>query len=101
MDLTKVSDQILQRGKEYLSEIAKYNSMVPAGHPEGYLEAFSNIYRNFSLSVAARTAGKEANPLDLDFPTTLDGLKGVLFRERVLQSSETRSWMSMDLESVI
>jgi predicted dehydrogenase len=93
--------KILQRGKEYLSEIAKYNSMVPAGHPEGYLEAFSNIYRNFSLSVAARTAGKEANPLDLDFPTTLDGLKGVLFRERVLQSSETRSWMSMDLESVI
>ena len=88
----------MQRGKEYLSEIAKYNSIIPAGHPEGYLEAFSNIYRNFAQSVAARVAGKEANPLDLDFPNTLDGLKGVLFRERVLQSNKNKSWVSMDLQ---
>lgn len=101
MKLTSYLYQILQRGKDYLSEVAKYNSMVPAGHPEGYLEAFSNIYRNFAQSVAARLSNKEPNPFDLDFPTATDGLKGVLFRERVLQSGEKRAWVNMGLDSVL
>ena len=49
--------EIYRAGQPYLSTIAKHNCRTPGGHPEGYLEAFGNIYRNFALSLMAKMNG--------------------------------------------
>jgi predicted dehydrogenase len=66
--------QVYRTGHDYLSDIAKYNTRTPAGHPEGYLEAFGNIYRNFASTIACLQEGQEASAEMLDFPTVLDGV---------------------------
>lgn len=66
---------------------------IPAGHPEGYLEAFANIYKNFAACVQARLAGTEPDPLNTDFPTVRDGLRGMVFVEKVIENSKgTEKW---------
>lgn len=86
--------EILRAGTPYLSSYAKHNTRVPAGHPEGYLEAFANLYRNFSLCVKAKLAGKPAEPEWLDFPGVDDGLRGMAFVEKVLESAASeRKWI--------
>ncbi|MTB51823.1 gfo/Idh/MocA family oxidoreductase [Lewinella sp. W8] len=72
-----------------LSAAAQAAQRVPAGHPEGYLEAFANIYKNFAHCVQARLAGKEPDPLYTDFPDVHDGLRGMVFVERVVQNSQS------------
>ncbi|MEZ4984456.1 MAG: Gfo/Idh/MocA family oxidoreductase [Saprospiraceae bacterium] len=62
---------------------------IPAGHPEGYLEAFANIYRNFAFCVRARLQGIAPDPLYTDFPTVEDGLRGMLFIQKVVASSSS------------
>ncbi len=62
---------------------------IPAGHPEGYLEAFANVYKNFAACVQARLAGTEPDPLHTDFPTVHDGLRGMIFVEKVVESSRS------------
>ena len=77
-----------------LSAAAQYAQRIPAGHPEGYLEAFANIYKNFASCVQASLAGKEPDPLALDFPTVEDGLRGMRFIERVVASSQSdQKWL--------
>lgn len=69
---------------------------IPAGHPEGYLEAFANIYHNFAKCVQARLAGQESDPLHLDFPTVSDGVRGMRFIEKLIESNENdQKWTSM------
>lgn len=63
---------------------------VPAGHPEGYLEAFGNIYRNFAYAVAAKKEGKPQDPI-YDFPTVSDGVRGMRFIQRVIESGKSDS----------
>jgi len=76
-----------------LSPEANAHIRVPAGHPEGYLEAFANIYRNFALAVQARMAGEAPDPL-LDFPTVSDGVRGMRFIEKVIESGKsTAKWV--------
>ena len=70
-----------------LTEAAQRAQRIPAGHPEGYLEAFANIYRNFAATVQARMAGQEASELEMDFPTVQDGLRGMRFVEIVVENS--------------
>lgn len=70
-----------------LSPAAQRAQRVPAGHPEGYLEAFANIYRNFAAVVQARLAGTEADELAHDFPSIEDGLRGMIFVEKVVENS--------------
>jgi predicted dehydrogenase len=88
--------EMLRTGQGYMSGIAKHNTRTPAGHPEGYLEAFANIYRNFSLTVRAKLEGKPA-PEWLDFPTVDDGIRGMQFIDTVIQSGYTDSpkWVKM------
>jgi predicted dehydrogenase len=62
-----------------LCEAARWNTRTPAGHPEGYIEAFANIYRNFALTLLALRKGETPSPLMLDFPTVYDGLRGMQF----------------------
>ncbi|RMF60587.1 MAG: gfo/Idh/MocA family oxidoreductase, partial [Bacteroidetes bacterium] len=65
--------RVLRRGNDYLSDIARHNTRLPSGHPEAFFEAFANIYRNAGRTIAARLAGTEPHPFDLDFPTVQDG----------------------------
>ena len=82
-------------GNGYMGAAAKANTRTPGGHPEGYIEAFANIYRNFSRTVAARRDGVEPDPLWLDFPGVDDGLRGMQFIETVVTSGyeEDKKWI--------
>ena len=71
--------QILRAGGNFgdrLSSYAVKNCRTPAGHPEGYLEAFANIYRNFALTLSARIEGTEASAEAMDFPHSRRWRKG-------------------------
>jgi predicted dehydrogenase len=87
--------EMIRTGQGYMSNIAKHNTRTPAGHPEGYLEAFANIYRNFSLTVRAKMEGRKPLPEWLDFPTIDDGIRGMQFIETVVQAgySDTPKWV--------
>lgn len=73
---------------EFLSDLAKWNTRTPAGHPEGFIEAFANIYRNFALTVMAKENGEEPDELISDFPTVYDGVRGMQFVEMMVQSAK-------------
>lgn len=72
-----------------LTEAAQYATRIPAGHPEGYLEAFANIYRNFASTVRARMEDRAPTALESDFPTVRDGLRGMRFVEVVVKNSRS------------
>jgi predicted dehydrogenase len=77
----------------YLSPIAIHNCRTPAGHPEGYLEAFANIYRNFALTLGCKMDGKTPTAEMLDFPGIEDGLRGMAFIDNVVASSQSdKKW---------
>ena len=81
--------QVYRTGAPYLGQTATYNTRAPAGHPEGFIEAFANIYRNFARTVQA----KKSNPtdsaaVDEDFPGAHDGVRGLAFIEACLVNSK-------------
>ena len=80
--------RLLRTGVGNLSEASLVHTRIPAGHPEGYFEAFANLYRNFALAVRARWDGKEPNPI-YDFPDVYDGLRGMKFIDTVIASDKT------------
>jgi predicted dehydrogenase len=74
--------------------LAKHSSRIVAGHPEGFHEGFANIYSDAAEAIAARRSGKEANPLALYFPNSLDGLMGLKFVFSSIESSGANGkWM--------
>jgi predicted dehydrogenase len=82
--------QILRAGANYgahLSNFATHNCRTPGGHPEGYLEAFANIYRNFALTLSAKIDGTTPTPEMLDFPGVEDGIRGMAFIDNVVLSA--------------
>lgn len=81
--------QIYRTGHDYLSSFAKHNTRTPSGHPEGYLEAFANIYRNFVSTIDKVSAGVEPSEEMLDFPTSEDGVRGMAFIEHVVASGKS------------
>ena len=73
-----------------------FNTRTPAGHPEGYLEAFANLYRNFAFSLRAGLNHEAPKPEWLDFPGVEDGVRGMLFIEKVIESGRSeRKWVEM------
>jgi predicted dehydrogenase len=78
----------LSRGREPLYPAAQKLSRVPAGHPEGYFEAFANIYSAFGAALRKKKTGQRVTPEDLDFPGVQDGARGVRFIERCVESSK-------------
>jgi predicted dehydrogenase len=84
-------DQIYRAGGSvpYLSTFATENTRTPAGHPEGYIEAFANLYRNFARSLLALKAGTEPKEEWLDFPGAEDGLRGMAFVHHVVESNKS------------
>ncbi len=90
--------QIYRVGQAYMSDIAKHNTRVPGGHPEGYLEAFANIYRNFALTVGAKLEGSTPTEAMLDFPRVEDGVRGMAFIENVVASSQSdQKWFDFKI----
>ena len=88
--------EILRTGVGELYPEAQAHTRIPAGHPEGYLEAFASIYRNFAKCVQARLAGEEVDPIYLDFPTVQDGVRGMQFIENVVASSHSSDkWLKV------
>jgi predicted dehydrogenase len=85
---------VLTRGSPWLSPSAQRASRIPAGHPEGFIEAFANVYRGITADIRARDAGRPADPLDADYPRVEDGARGVRFIERAVQSSSERRWLT-------
>lgn len=86
--------EVIRPGNPWCSDIAKYNTRFPAGHPEGLIEAFANVYRNVATCIQHRLEGQEPPPEALDFPDVYDGLRGMLFVEGVLESSQRDTkWM--------
>ncbi|MDF3056926.1 MAG: oxidoreductase [Rariglobus sp.] len=79
--------EIWGRGNGYLGDEAKKFTRTPAGHPEGYLEAFGNIYQEAFRAISADVSG-EPLPADLDFPTIDDGVEGMAFIETVVKSAQ-------------
>jgi predicted dehydrogenase len=88
--------RLLRRGNDYLSEAAQKAIRIPPGHPEGYLEAFANVYLGVFEAIRARQEGRELGPLEGDFPTVEDGARGVRFIERVVESGTSdRKWVDV------
>lgn len=78
--------QILRVGTSMDSKFAAHNTRTPGGHPEGYLEAFANIYRNFAHTVMAKMDGKQPTAEMLDFPGVEDGIRGMQFIDTVVKA---------------
>jgi predicted dehydrogenase len=90
--------QVYRVGQAYMADIAKHNTRVPAGHPEGYLEAFANIYRNFVLTLRTRLEGGTPTEAMLDFPTVEDGVRGMAFIENAVASSQSdQKWFDFKI----
>jgi predicted dehydrogenase len=84
--------QVLRAGANYTnttSSFATQNCRTPGGHPEGYLEAFGNIYRNFALSLLAKLDGKEPAKENLDYPHVEEGVRMMAFIDNVVASSQS------------
>ena len=84
--------QILRAGANYggrLSSFATSNCRTPGGHPEGYLEAFANIYKNFTTTLVAKLDGTEASKEALDFPSVDEGVRGMAFIDSVVASAQS------------
>ena len=92
--------EILRTGLSFLYpqmapfEIANAHTRCPAGHPEGYLEAFANIYRNFAKHIQNHLEGKPQDPI-YDYPSVSDGLRGMKFIYKVVESSKKEKWVSL------
>ncbi|MGZ3811629.1 MAG: Gfo/Idh/MocA family protein [Mucilaginibacter sp.] len=84
--------QTLRAGSNYgdrESAYATHNCRTPGGHPEGYLEAFGNLYRNFALTLSAKINNEEPQKEWLDFPGIEDGIRGMAFIDNVVASSQS------------
>lgn len=81
--------QVIKRGADDVSEDARLRSRTPPGHPEGYLEAFANLYAGFAEAIRARQENRQPGVLGQNVPLAYDGLKGVAFVEAVVDSAES------------
>ncbi|HLR38117.1 MAG TPA: Gfo/Idh/MocA family oxidoreductase [Chitinophagaceae bacterium] len=88
--------KILRTGGPGTSSIVAHNQRIPAGHPEGFIEAFANLYRNFALTVDAQMNGQQPKEEWLDFTNVEDGVRGMLFLEKVIASGKSeQKWISL------
>lgn len=79
--------QIVSRGRDSMYPRAQGLSRTPSGHPEGYFEAFANLYSTFIPALAKTIAGEDLDENDRDFPDAEDGIRGVRYIEACVESS--------------
>lgn len=88
--------RMLRTSGGYLSDVALANARTPGGHPEGYLEAFGNIYRNFAGHIEAVLTDREPTDIELDYPGIREGIEGMAFIETVVASSDSeQKWLAL------
>jgi predicted dehydrogenase len=89
--------QIYRSGTPYLHAIAAANCRTPAGHPEGYLEAFANLYKNFAYHILAIQNNETIKPEWLDYPSIDEGVRGMQFIEAVIKSGKSENkWVDFN-----
>jgi predicted dehydrogenase len=90
--------QILRAGSNgFISSEASVNTRTPAGHPEGYLEAFANLYRNFAWHLFAHMEGSKI-PDHVDYPSVNDGIRGMAFIDTVVKSGQSKEkWTPFEI----
>ena len=90
--------QVHRTGSGYLSDAAANVTRLPAGHPEGYIEAFANIYKAFAEAVNDHSSGRYRSATDYDFPTVDEGVRGMAFIETMIASSGSdQKWTNLSL----
>lgn len=93
--------EVLRAGGGYtdrLSTFATHNCRTPGGHPEGYLEAFGNIYRNFALTLQSKLIGQQPTQEMLDFPRVEEGVRGMAFIDNVVTSAHSdEKWVDFQV----
>jgi predicted dehydrogenase len=92
--------QVYRTANGYLGKAALAAGRTPPAHPEGYLEAFANIYKNFANHIRARIDGRKLakDDLCLDYPKIEDGIRGMAFIEAVVKSSKANArWTKLDV----
>jgi predicted dehydrogenase len=88
--------QTISRGRDAIYPLGESFSRIPPGHPEGYFEAFANVYKAFINYLTKSKNGEELLPEDLDFPGAGMGIDGVKFIEKCVESSASNvAWVSM------
>lgn len=85
--------EIHRRGHGYVAPATAGATRLPPGHPEGFIEAFANIYRAAAGSIAARESGRAPGAAELDYPTVFDGARGVHFLHRAVEAGQTNGWI--------
>ena len=80
---------VLRRGNGYLSDVAKKFTRIPAGHPEAFIEAFANIYREVGAAITDRLEGKKNGTYD--FPNVEDGVEGMAFIATAVESAKSKA----------
>ena len=87
--------ETIKRGRDDLGTSAAVRTRTPPGHPEGYIEAFANLYSGFAEAILAVNEGRDPDTIGLHVPTSYDGLKGVAFVDAVVDSHEQSpfGWM--------
>jgi len=88
--------QTMSRASSYLSEAAQDSTRVPTGHPEGYLEAFATIYCDTVEAIRRYIDGNPMNTDEYNFPTVYDGLRGMQFIYKAVESSDNGAvWVDL------
>ncbi len=88
--------EILRTSTGFVGKYAAGNTRLPAGHPEGFLEAFANIYNNFAMALEQVLEGKKIREPDFDYPNVHDGVRGMAFLEAVVKSAKAKStWVGI------
>lgn len=90
--------QVYRTANGYLGANAAAATRTPPAHPEGYLEAFANIYKNFASHIRAVLDGKTPDAVALDYPKIDDGVRGMAFIDAVVSSSKANAaWTKLSL----
>jgi len=89
--------QVYRTGNGYLGPNAAAATRTPPAHPEGYLEAFANIYKNFANSIRARLENRQPTEVESDYPKIADGIRGMAFIEAVVASGKANAaWTKLE-----
>ncbi len=96
VDWTDKPRELRRTATPFLGTAASAAARIPPGHPEGFLEGFANLYRNFADALRQRLAGKKVRETTVDYPTVQDGVRGMAFLETVVRAgSSKQKWIAM------
>jgi predicted dehydrogenase len=82
--------QVYRRGNDYVTGAAADNTRIPFGHPEGFIEAFANVYNAAAVAIRDECTGKFPRKSGYDYPDIRDGIIGMAFIETVVKSSKSK-----------